>query len=155
MSVSLRRIFLDTNVLIIGDADKQSPESIILEALGYRGKSPSLTAEIVFSDELVDQIRRVSKYLYGKQQAGQIMANLWHWLNIYYLPSTIDWRQDQLALINNQTIPSEDIEIYLTAKYGQADCFVSGNRKLLTTIAEFDCLTPSEFINKYLPQNHP
>lgn len=149
MSVSLRRIFLDTNIFIIGDADKESQESIILEAFGYRGKSPSFSSEVIFSDELIDQIRRVSKYLYGKQQAGKILANLWHWLNIYYIPSTIDWKQDRLALIKQKTIPSEDIEIYLSAKYGQADCFVSGNRKLLTAIAEFYCLTPEEFIRDY------
>ncbi len=76
MSASLQRIFLDTNIFILGDADKQSPESIILEAFGYRGKPPQLTAEIIFSNELIDQIRRVSKYLYGKQQAGQVIGNL-------------------------------------------------------------------------------
>ena len=42
---SLQRIFLDTNIFIIGDADKQSPESLILEALGYRNKPTVLTAE--------------------------------------------------------------------------------------------------------------
>ncbi|WP_315862635.1 PIN domain-containing protein [Euhalothece natronophila] len=150
MSIIFRRIFLDTNIFIIGDADKESPESLILEAFGYRGKVSSFTAEIIFSDELIDQIRRVAKYLYGKQQAGKILANLWHWLNIYYIPSTIDWKEEELELLKQQIIPSEDIEIYLTAKYGEADCFVSGNRKLLTSIAMFDCLTPEEFIKKYL-----
>lgn len=150
MSISLRRILLDTNIWIIGDADKESQESIILEAFGYRGKSPYFSySEVIFSDELIDQIRRVSKYLYGKQKAGQIIANLWRWLNIHYIPSTIDWKQERLELIKQKTIPSEDIEIYLSAKYGQADCLVSGNRKLLTTIAEFDCLTPEDFIRKY------
>lgn len=39
---SLQRIFLDTNVFIIGDANKQSDESLILEALVYRDKPPIL-----------------------------------------------------------------------------------------------------------------
>jgi predicted nucleic acid-binding protein len=147
---SLRRIFLDTNIFIIGDADQASSESLILEALGYRNKSPVLAAEVIFSDELVDQIRRVSKYLYGKEQAGQILANLWYWLDIFYIPSTVNWEQDVSELIDSCIIPSEDMEIYLSAKYGQADCFVSGNRKLLTAIAEFECLTPEQFIQKYL-----
>jgi hypothetical protein len=150
VSVSLQRIFLDTNIYILGDANKHSPESQILEACGYRGKTPRLTAEIIFSDELIDQIRRVSKYLYGKQQAGQIIGNLWRWLNIYYVPSTINWDSDKDQLIASQAIPSEDIEIYLSAKYGQADCFVSGNRKLIRTISDFDCFTSAAFINKYL-----
>ena len=36
------RIFLDTNIYIIGDADKKSPESAILEAFGYRNKNKIL-----------------------------------------------------------------------------------------------------------------
>lgn len=150
MNVSLNRIFLDTNIFIIGDADKQSQESRILEAFGYRAKPPFFNTEVILSDELLDQIRRVSKYLYGKEQAGHIIANLWRWLNIFYVPSTVNWNDDKLQLIERKNIPSEDIEIYLSAKYGQADCFVSGNRKLIAAIADFDCLTPEAFIHKYL-----
>ncbi|MGK7933026.1 MAG: PIN domain-containing protein [Microcystaceae cyanobacterium] len=147
---SLKRIFLDTNVFITGDAVKTSQESLILEALGYRGKSPKLNAEIIFSDELLDQIRRVSKYLYGKEQTGELIYNIWRWLNIFYLPSTIDWDEDKDNLSISKIIPSEDIEIFLTAKYGNADCFVSGNRQLIQAIAEFECLTPTDFVNVYL-----
>ena len=63
---SLQRLFLDTNIFIIGDADKTSQESVILEALGYRNKTPIIKVEIILSDELLDQIRRVSKYLLEK-----------------------------------------------------------------------------------------
>lgn len=147
---SLRRIFLDTNIFIIGDADKRSSESIILEALGYRNKPATLTAEVILSEELVDQIRRVSKYLYGKDQAGAIISNIWQWFNIHYLPATVNWQDEKLALIDSKIIPSEDIEIYLSAKYGQAECFVSGNRKLIQAIADFECLTADKFISKYL-----
>jgi len=147
---SLTRIFLDTNIFIIGDADKQSLESIILEALGYRNQPTILSAEIILSEELVDQIRRVSKYLYGKDHAGAIISNIWQWLNIHYVPSTVDWHDDKLSLINSKIIPSEDIEIYLSAKYGEAECFVSGNRKLIQAIADFECLNADSFIKKYL-----
>lgn len=50
----------------------------------------------------------------------------------------------------SKIIPSEDIYIFLTANYGNADCFVSGNRELIQAIADFECLTPSDFVNKYL-----
>lgn len=40
----LKRIFLDTNIYIIGDADKSSPESLILETFGYRGKDKQLNS---------------------------------------------------------------------------------------------------------------
>lgn len=111
--MSLQRIFLDTNVFIIGDANKQSQESLILEALGYRAKSPTLTLEVILSDELVDQIRRVAKYLYGKDQAGQLISNIWRWFDIFYISSTVEWKEEKLKLINAKTVPSEDIEIYL------------------------------------------
>ncbi|MEB3228700.1 MAG: PIN domain-containing protein [Synechocystis sp.] len=146
----LGRIFLDTNIFIIGDADKQSLESLILEALGYRNKLKILNSEVILSEELIDQIRRVSKYLYGKNQAGAIISNIWQWLNIYYLPSTTNWEKEKSSLIHSHIIPSEDIEIYLSAKYGQADCFVSGNRKLIQAIADFECLTPESFIKVHL-----
>jgi len=53
-------------------------------------------------------------------------------------------------LIDSKTIPSEDIEIYLSAKYGETECFVSGSRKLLKAIADFECLNAEGFIQKYL-----
>jgi hypothetical protein len=145
----LGRIFLDTNIFIIGDAYKQSSESLILEALGYRNKPIAINTEVILSEELVDQIRRVSKYLYGKDQAGSIISNIWKWLNIHYVPS-INWHNEKLSLIDSKIIPSEDIEIYLSAKYGGAECFVSGNRKLIQAIADFECLTAESFAHKYL-----
>ncbi|MGL4499587.1 MAG: PIN domain-containing protein [Planktothrix sp.] len=147
---SLQRIFLDTNVFIIGDANKQSDESLILEALGYRDKPPILNIEIILSDELLDQIRRVAKYLYGKDQAGEIISNIWRWFDIFYVPSTTNWNEEKIRLIQTKVIPSEDIEIYLSAKYGSADCFVSGNRELIKAIADFECLTPENFVSQYL-----
>lgn len=150
MAMILNRIFLDTNIFITGDANKISPESFILEALGYRGKPKLILSEIVFSDELLDQIRRVSKYLYGKDKAGEIISNIWLWFNIDYVSYNAEWEKEKLTLINNKIIPSEDIEIYLTAKLGKADCFVSGNRELIKAIADFECLTPNDFLNKYL-----
>ncbi|MDB9311532.1 hypothetical protein PN462_00350 [Spirulina sp. CS-785/01] len=68
------------------------------------------------------------------------------------MPSTLDWSEEKAQLINANSIPSEDIEIYLSAKYGEADCFVSGNRALIQAIAAFQCFTPEAFIQTYLPQ---
>jgi predicted nucleic acid-binding protein len=145
------RVCLDTNIYIIGDADKSSQESIILEALGYRNKTKIITAEVILSDEILDQIRRVAKYLYGKDQAGEIISNIWRYFDIFYLPFTIiNWQQELLLLQDTGLIPSEDIEIYLTAKFAQADCFVSGNRELIKAIADFECLTAADFVHKYI-----
>ena len=43
-----------------------------------------------------------------------------------------------------------DIEVYLTAKLGKTDCFVSSNRGLIKAIADFECLTAANFVDKYL-----
>jgi predicted nucleic acid-binding protein len=63
------------------------------------------------------------------------------------------WEREKLASLNSKIIPSEDIEIFLTAKLGKADCFVSDNRELLQAIADFECLTPNNFRQKYLTSN--
>ncbi len=41
-------------------------------------------------------------------------------------------------ILDDKIIPCEDIFIYLTAKYGEADCFVSANRELIKSIADFE-----------------
>ncbi|MEL6225377.1 MAG: hypothetical protein AAFR31_22350, partial [Cyanobacteria bacterium J06627_8] len=50
-------------------------------------------------------------------------------------------------------LPREDIGVYLTAKRGSADCFVSSNhgliRAMVTETKEFDVFTPEEFSQQY------
>jgi predicted nucleic acid-binding protein len=51
-------------------------------------------------------------------------------------------------------IPREDLGVYLTASKGKSQCFVSANHKLIQLLAketgEFECLTPQDFVEKYL-----
>ena len=51
-------------------------------------------------------------------------------------------------------IPREDVGVYLTAQEGKAQCFISANHELIRALAletgEFECLTPAEFVGKYL-----
>ncbi len=48
----------------------------------------------------------------------------------------------------------EDVGVYLTARNGKADCFISSNRKLVHALVEqtreFECLTPEDFIHRYI-----
>jgi predicted nucleic acid-binding protein len=48
------------------------------------------------------------------------------------------------------------IEVYLTARNGQANCFISANHELIRALVqhtgEFECLTPAEFVAKYISQ---
>ncbi|MBS9387929.1 MAG: hypothetical protein HEQ33_03110 [Dolichospermum sp. WA123] len=58
-----QRLFLDTNIYIIGIANQDSYERKILESVGFLQSS---SVEIIVSEELLNQILRVSKRLYNK-----------------------------------------------------------------------------------------
>lgn len=51
-------------------------------------------------------------------------------LNIYYVTPNFEWYELLEKLRFTGDIPREDLEVFLTAKYGKTDCFVSGNREL-------------------------
>lgn len=148
---NLKRICLDTNVYIIGIQDPDSDEAKILEAIGYYGKERlELEAEIVLSPELIDQIRRVGRYLWNKDKAGFVLGIIWSRLDVYYVTPNEQWRKLLVELTDAGTIPNEDIEVFITAFLGNTDCFISSNRELIKAIADFECLTPQDFLNKYL-----
>lgn len=143
-------IFLDTNVYIIGAIQPESPENMILQWLGWEVPNNNPVA-VVISKELIDQIARVAKRLKNKDWSGEIIGRIWNNLNVCYVQ--VD--DSQLAKIEALgIIPREDVGVYLTAKLGQSQCFISANHKLIKVLvqktAEFECLTPSEFVSKYL-----
>lgn len=149
--LALKRICLDTNVYIIGTQDPNSDEAKILRAIGYYGKEYlQIETEIILSPELIDQIRRVGKYLWNKDLAGFVLGIIWSRLNIYYVTPDEQWRNLLEELVSFGTIPNEDIEVFLTAFLGDTDCFISSNRELIKAIAYFECLTPQDFLDKYL-----
>lgn len=122
---NLKRICLDTNVYIIGTQDPDSDEAKILEAIGYYGKERlQLEAEIVLSPELIDQIRRVGRYLWNKDKAGFVLGIIWSRLDVLYVTPNEQWRKLLAELIDAGTIPNEDIERFLTAFLENTDCFI-------------------------------
>jgi predicted nucleic acid-binding protein len=144
------RIFLDTNVYIIGAADLSSDEGRILRWAGFDGQESDIW--VVISDEVVDQIRRVGRRLAGKDWAGALLARVWRNMKLAYVTIT----DSQLATLRQEqpSIPSEDLSVYLTARNGAAECFVSYNHELITALAasqdEFQSMTPVEFVRTYL-----
>lgn len=149
MTQFLDRVFLDTNVYILGTIDSQSYEAQILDWLGFSDQST--TVKVIVSEELTDQISRVSKRLKNKDWGGELLSRIWQKLNVCYVLLS---SQDFSKLETMGIIPREDIGVYLTAKVGQAQCFVSSNHKLVRALAsstgEFECLTPEEFARKYI-----
>jgi predicted nucleic acid-binding protein len=144
------RIFLDTNVFIIGAALADSPEAMILKWAGFAGESVE-PVEIIVSDALFGQILRVAKRVQGKDWGGEILARIWQGMNVQYV--LLDERDIQ-ALVQKNIVPREDVEIYLTAKAGKAECFISANRELIRVLAResgaFECLDAAEFVSKYI-----
>ncbi|MCA9946772.1 MAG: hypothetical protein KC449_24995 [Anaerolineales bacterium] len=146
------RLFLDTNVYIIGAAIEDSPEAVILNWAGFAGK-PDQEVEIIVSDALFSQILRVAKRVRGKDWGGEILAYIWQGMNVTYV--LLDEFEIK-NLLSANVIPREDVDIYLTAKVGKADCFVSANRELVRVLAQqtgaFECLFAAEFVTKYIGQ---
>ncbi len=144
------RLFLDTNIYIIGAALDDSPEARILNWAGFAGE-PEQPVEIVVSDALFGQILRVAKRLQGKDWGGEILAYIWRGMNVDYVILDSD---EIKILLADGVIPREDVDIYLTAKTGRVDCFVSANRELVQVLAAqtgaFECLSAPEFVAKYM-----
>lgn len=145
-----QRIFLDTNVYIVGAALADSPEAAILDWAGFAGQ-PDAPVEIIVSDALFGQILQVAKRLQGKDWGGEILAHIWQGMNVQYV--LID-NVERQSIAEAGVIPREDIDIFLTAKAGEADCFVSANRELVRVLAQqtgaFECLFAPEFVAKYI-----
>ncbi len=140
------RLFLDTNVFILGFLDPNGPEGRILLALMDH---PYVT--LILSDELVIQIRRVARRTRGKDWAGYLLSRIWQDYPIEYVIVSV---QEKRELEIQADIPREDIGIYLAALRGQVECFVSANHELVQQAATrqrlFECLTPDEFLSKYI-----
>ena len=140
------RLFLDTNVIIIGFAKPDSPQHELLRWLGCFGAGVP-QAQLITSPILQLEIRRVARRLHHKDWAGQILHQIWHSCELVIVtdeptPSEIEAWQDRL--------PREDIPIYLTALAGKTDCFISSNHELIRAIAAethaFACYKPERFV---------
>lgn len=138
------RVFLDTNVYITGGDDPASPEARLLRWLDAG------LVEIVISNDLIDQIVRVGRRVHGKDWASALVQRLWK-LNVQHVLLDAD---ELVALETSGQIPREDAAMYLTARAGRVQCFISANRELVRALVEktkdFECLTPADFAQKYL-----
>lgn len=114
-------IFFDTNIYIFAALDIDSEESKILSLLEIDNNRQT---KVIFSQELIDQILRVGKRLQNKDCSSSLLARLWQQLQIDFI--FVD-DQDIQAIADAGVIPREDAGVYLTAKQGKAECFVSRN----------------------------
>jgi predicted nucleic acid-binding protein len=114
-------IFFDTNIYIFAALDIDSEESKILSLLEIDNNRQT---KVIFSQELIDQILRVGKRLQNKDWSSSLLARLWQQLQIDFI--FVD-DQDIQAIADAGVIPREDAGVYLTAKQGKAECFVSRN----------------------------
>ncbi len=144
------RLFLDTNVYIIGAAYPESAEASILQWVGWDGDHTG-SIEVIVSQELIIQITRVARRLSSKDWAGEILGRIWQNLSIWYV--LIDYPEREWLKATN-LVHREDVDIYLTAWNGGAEFFISSNYELIRSLSEitgeFECMIPNEFVSKYL-----
>jgi predicted nucleic acid-binding protein len=140
------RVLLDTNIFIIGFLELDSPEGKLLQKL-----AETVEVNLIFSNDLEEQIRRVGKRLKSKDWVGQLLNRIWRDYHVEYVHITLEEMSEVEAITD---IPREDIGIYLTALRGRADYFVSANRELLQEAAirqnRFVCLTAEDFVDQCL-----
>lgn len=146
----MKRICLDTNIYIIGQLQQDSSEALILSALGFYNQINYCDSKVIISQEIINQILRVGKRLQGKDWASKLVDQIWQNLDCIFIPETPEFIAEGKRLLTEKLIPSEDVYIYLTAKYGKVDCFILGNRSLIKSISSFECLISETFISKYL-----
>jgi len=106
MTQLLDRVFLDTNVYIIGAIDSQSYEAQVLDWLGF-GESQPAIVEVIVSEELTDQISRVSKRVKNKDWGGELLARIWQKLNVRYVLLNV---QDFSKLVRALASSTEEFE---------------------------------------------
>ncbi len=146
-----KRLFLDTNIFINAESFPDSNADKILSLLGLHNGVKVIDSVIIISPDLIDQIIRVGKRIWrNKDRASQLVGKIWSNLNYDYLLFNDYQIQKVIDFKQSKIIPAEDVEIYLAAKWGKTDCFISDNRELIQAIADFECLTPEVFIRKYL-----
>jgi predicted nucleic acid-binding protein len=148
-----RRLFLDTNVFIVGAAFEHSPEAVILDWAGFASPRKA-DVVILVSGALFRQISRVAQRLRDKDWGGEIIARIWRNMTVdFVLLDEAEIRRWETA----GAVPREDVTVYLTALRGGADCFVSANHELVRVLAQqsdsFVCLTPAQFVEAYLAQS--
>ena len=139
-----QRVLLDTNIVILGYLQPNSPSGQILA--GLRGENITL----IVSNELIEQIRRVARRVGGKDWAGFVLDLLWRDFTVDYVWVSMEEKQ---ILAAQKIIPREDVGIFLTALKGEADCMISGNRQFVREAAArqklFNTFYPEDFVATY------
>lgn len=142
------RVLFDTHIFIWGYLHSQPPSANLLQALRDQPEQFIL----LFSDELLEQLRRVGRRVGGRQWIGGILARIWQ----DFVIEMVEITEDDLVVVRHEfpSVPAEDVGIFLTAYHGKADVMVSDNRKFMRAAGAsqnlFTCLTVDEFLNQYI-----
>jgi hypothetical protein len=141
------RLLVDTQIFLLGYARSFPPASDVLQLLRNRREEFTL----LFSEELIDQIRRVGRRVGGKDWAGLILSRIWQ----DFAVEMIHVPPDPLETVKELgfVMPAEDVAVFLTAWLGNAQMMVSENREFVREAAAaqslFSCLSAEEFLALY------
>lgn len=125
MSAQPLRIFLDTNVYIVGAAMPESDEAAILAWAGFDGMGGA-EVEVVLCEALFRQIRGVARRLQNKDWAGEILMRIWRHMTARFV--IVD-PTDSARLARSGTSPREELDIFLAARGGDVELFISANHE--------------------------
>jgi putative PIN family toxin of toxin-antitoxin system len=133
------RVFLDTNVIASATATRGLCADVLRTAIEFH--------ELVVSDHLLDEVRRILKDKFGASAA---------------LIADVVWllRQDTIASgampLHDLSLPDPaDVAIVSSALNGAADVLVTGDKEILglRRVGSLDILTPRQFWDK--ERGHP
>ncbi len=128
------RVFLDTNVIASATATRGLCADVLRTAIEFH--------ELVVSDHLLDEVRRILKDKFGASTA---------------LIADVVWllRQDTIASdampLHDLSLPDPaDVAIVSSALNGAADVLVTGDKEILglRRVGSLDILTPRQFWDK-------
>lgn len=140
------RIFVDSNVILSGLFSDRGAPRLILDLLTL--DLPALTG-LTGRFNLLEIERNIGKKLPGALSAWQLYLPQ---LRLEVVPTPSSW---DLALLGD-AVEGKDLSIIASASNGKADHFVSGDKRLLSRLAEradlrFRISTPTAFLNDLLP----
>jgi hypothetical protein len=108
----MRRIFLDTNIYIIGQLKPLSPAEQLLKWVGYYTTNNQSQIKVIISQELINQILRVGKRLKDKDWAAKTVAQIWQNLNCLFIPETDEMKTEASKMIAEKLVPLKNPRHY-------------------------------------------
>jgi putative PIN family toxin of toxin-antitoxin system len=116
-----RKLFLDTNIYVRAYVEKAGPSTEVME-LAING-----AVTVIASAHLVDEVSRHFRAEFGRQQAFRMRSMILAFPDLHVV-DPLQW-QPRMADVLAHTRDRTDAPHFAAARAGQAEAFVSYNRR--------------------------